>query len=102
MRTHSDFKVIWDRWDDPGDYPSGAGGGPLPSYWYPDEVRGAFVMERERDDELFPEFEDLLDRAQDECLATVDEWEIDADGQMIILTVKAFDAESVDREDFWP
>lgn len=30
-----------ERWDDPGDYPSGAGGGPLPSYDYlcpPEEV----------------------------------------------------------------
>lgn len=26
--------VILERWDDPGDYPSGAGGGPLPSRHY--------------------------------------------------------------------
>ena len=29
------LKVEWDQWDDPGDYPSNAGAGPLPSYKFP-------------------------------------------------------------------
>lgn len=34
--TARDVKLewAWDTWDDPGDYPSGAGGGPLRSYRY--------------------------------------------------------------------
>jgi hypothetical protein len=35
-----------DTWDDPGDYPSGAGSGPLPSYTYVDEVSGTLFLER--------------------------------------------------------
>lgn len=30
-----DVTIGYDRWDDPGDYPSNAGGGPLASYDYP-------------------------------------------------------------------
>mgnify|MGYP001561108335 CR=1 FL=1 len=33
-----------EEWDDPGDYPSGAGGGPLPSETYVDEIVGEFSV----------------------------------------------------------
>lgn len=36
---------IMDRWDDPGEYPSGAGGGPLPSHDYVAEVAGEVEVE---------------------------------------------------------
>lgn len=40
---------VWDRWDDPGEYPSGAGGSPLPSYSYIAEWAGnvRFPIRRE-------------------------------------------------------
>lgn len=34
----------WDRWEDPGDYPSGAGSGPLPDGEpYPEDIEGSVV-----------------------------------------------------------
>lgn len=35
------FEVGQTKWDDPGDYPSAAGGRPLPSYDYVEEIYGA-------------------------------------------------------------
>jgi hypothetical protein len=35
MITLNDLHFSIEIWDDPGDYPSGAGSGPLPSYNYP-------------------------------------------------------------------
>lgn len=39
------LKPIIERWDDPGDYPSNAGSGPLPSHDYVAEVTGHVVIE---------------------------------------------------------
>jgi hypothetical protein len=39
------LEVVIERWDDPGDYPSGAGSGPLPSYDYLDGVDGEVRVE---------------------------------------------------------
>jgi len=39
------LEPIIETWDDPGDYPSGAGGGPLPSYKYIDGCEGELVIE---------------------------------------------------------
>ena len=44
------LEVEIDRWDDPGDYPSGAGGGPLPGYNFISGVDGQVVVELEPDD----------------------------------------------------
>ena len=41
----STLKPIIERWDDPGDYPSGAGAGPLASYDYVEYVDGSVVVE---------------------------------------------------------
>ena len=46
MKTiSSTLKPHLERWDDPGDYPSGAGGGPLASYWFVEGVDGHIVVE---------------------------------------------------------
>ena len=52
-----------ERWDDPGDYPSGAGSGPLPSHDFVAEVSGEVVMEfvaSDLDVEADQSIEDLL------------------------------------------
>lgn len=36
-----------ERWDDPGDYPSNAGSGPLASYDYVAEIEGSIIVELE-------------------------------------------------------
>jgi hypothetical protein len=41
----STLKTHLERWDDPGDYPSGAGGGPLASRWFVEGVYGNIVVE---------------------------------------------------------
>ena len=38
-----------ETWSDPGDYPSGAGGGPLPSYQYVKAVEGNIVLEMDKE-----------------------------------------------------
>jgi len=45
--THDTLKPEIERWDDPGDYPSGAGGGPLPSRLFVSWVDGELVVELE-------------------------------------------------------
>ena len=44
-----------ERWDDPGDYPSGAGAGPLPSE-YSAMAEGVLVFDEEPDEELLDSF----------------------------------------------
>jgi hypothetical protein len=39
------LKPVIERWSDPGDYPSGAGSGPLPSYDYVEYIDGQVVIE---------------------------------------------------------
>jgi hypothetical protein len=45
-----ELKLELDIWDDPGDYPSGAGSGPLPSYTFVAGVSGKIVVELEDED----------------------------------------------------
>lgn len=45
MTVKSTLKPVMDRWEDPGDYPSGAGSGPLPSYDYIAELSGDVRIE---------------------------------------------------------
>ena len=46
----NEFRVEFDRWEDPGVYPSGAGGYPLPSYDYVCDVPGHILIEIEPGD----------------------------------------------------
>ena len=40
------LEAVWDRWEDPGDYPSNAGAGPLPpGPWQLTGVDGSLVIE---------------------------------------------------------
>jgi len=39
----NDITVEWEQWDDPGDYPSNAGAGPLPSWKY-ETTEGTIVL----------------------------------------------------------
>jgi hypothetical protein len=39
------IKPTIEQWDDPGDYPSGAGSSPLPSYNYVESVDGEVTIE---------------------------------------------------------
>ncbi len=51
MKVISDtLKPIIETWDDPGDYPSNAGGGPLPSHKVLAGCEGAIVVELEPSD----------------------------------------------------
>lgn len=53
MKVTSSLKIEMGQWDDPGDYPSNAGGGPLPSYLYPESLEGTVTIEygdRSKDD----------------------------------------------------
>ena len=46
MRILKDtLSVLVEEWSDPGDYPSNAGGGPLPSYKYLAGMEGELVVE---------------------------------------------------------
>jgi len=44
------LELCIETWDDPGDYPSGAGAGPLPSYDYVAGVDGSLRVELEESD----------------------------------------------------
>lgn len=57
------IKTAIDRWDDPGDYPSGAGGWSLPSYYYMYIEDADLCMSKE--DILI----EILDAPKDEALS---------------------------------
>lgn len=48
---HNTLTFDVERWDDPGDYPSGAGSGPLPSYDYV-TWEGMVIFDKEPTPEL--------------------------------------------------
>jgi hypothetical protein len=64
------LKPVVERWDDPGDYPSGAGSGPLPSHDYVAYIDGQIVVEFVGDD---------LDVEADE---TIEDWLSDNAGEI--------------------
>ncbi len=43
--TTDTIEPLVETWDDPGDYPSNAGGGPLPSYDYLAGLEGELIIE---------------------------------------------------------
>ena len=102
-----------DTWDDPGDYPSGAGGGPLPSYDFVAGVDGTIVIEIEPSDvDGDPDVQDMVggriypDAIRDwigdnySCVdhdiagLSVRKWSVDKiEGNRATLSVEEFDAE---------
>lgn len=56
-----DYDIDYDvgTWSDPGDYPSGAGGAPMPDNNYIEDVRGYVTFKVPRD--VVPELRDRID-----------------------------------------
>lgn len=108
------LEAVVERWDDPGDYPSNMGSGPLPSYNYVEAVEGEVVIELEPADldEMDPER--LMDRDTlvREWIAensgeveydlphgiSISKWTIaKVEGMKATLTVDEFESEGVER-----
>lgn len=105
------------RWDDPGEYPSGAGSGPLPSYNYLESLDGKIVFE------IIPELTALFDQAESDGPLPYNEffegslteianehaneelpgihvmWDIVRQGNKIIFSARDFDASEVEMPD---
>jgi hypothetical protein len=66
-RALLNLKLYWNRWEDPGDYPSGAGAGPLPpGPWFVEDITGTVtyrISPEERWDLI--EFESISEWAND-------------------------------------
>lgn len=62
MKVECDLKPIWETWSDPGDYPSGAGGAPLPTTTYVGGLSGSCRFEFAQH-EIAPSLEDLIEEA---------------------------------------
>ena len=86
------FEPIIERWDDPGDYPSGAGSGPLPSYDYVAEVEGSVTIELEDSDLC-----EILNQNYDPELShdiRVTLWEVvKIEGRKVTFGIREFDAD---------
>ena len=116
MKTIEDgLKLELDTWDDPGDYPSNAGSGPLPSYTFVAGVEGKIVVELEDVDtveqpvtvttvQLYVD-DNPGEVKHDIPGLTVAKWSVDkVDGKRVELTVSdvdgAFEAEGpIDDDD---
>ena len=118
MKTLTDtLEPVIETWDDPGDYPSGAGGGPLPSYQYVEAVEGEVVVELEKEDldDLDPdqtkqEPEQIAELVREYVAENPGEVEyslphgirvtgwtvVRVDGLKALLTVDEFEAEAVE------
>jgi len=44
------LEPVIDRWDDPGDYPNGLAGGPLPSKDYVVEIAGQLIVQLNKEE----------------------------------------------------
>ena len=128
MKTLSNTLALEiDTWDDPGDYPSGAGAGPLPSYNYVGSVSGAIVIKLESSDftemvdmgylsgevanaileagdipyEYRPEIKEfVLDQIEyDLDRVRVTKWAVTFKGLQAFLEVEEFDADSWEPEE---
>lgn len=99
MKILSDtLEPVIERWDDPGDYPSGAGSGPLASYNYVADVAGEIVLELEASD--FLEGWEGVEYDLPHGIK-VKKWAAgmkDAREGRIVLTVTEFDAGEVERD----
>lgn len=62
MKVECDLKPIWETWSDPGDYPSGAGGAPLPTTTYVGGLSGSCRFEFAQH-EIVPSLDDIIDEA---------------------------------------
>src|SRR5271169_3322290 len=52
MKTiNNSLKLVFGTWDDPGDYPSGAGSGPLPSRQFVEYIDGTVEVELDAEDQ---------------------------------------------------
>lgn len=97
------LEVEVETWDDPGDYPSNAGSGPLPSYQYPAEVVGEVkiqLSEQEvaelREAQEAGEVQDWasnLDISLPGGILSV-KWDVHLTDQTAVLTVTEFEADS--------
>lgn len=88
------LKLVIERFDDPGLYPSGAGGYPLPSHDYVEQIDGEVVIELEPDD-----IELLVDDLDPDIPGLhVTKWYINKiQGGRFTLTVQEFDAALPER-----
>jgi hypothetical protein len=112
MKTISNtLDPIIGRWDDPGDYPSGAGGGPLASEDYVEYIDGELVLTLESVDFAAmetntPSREALVDYISDHApeaeLANVKvtKWCVGSiDFPRITLSVEDFESDGVPEKD---
>ena len=109
--VHNSLKPKIDRWSDPGDYPSGAGSGPLPSYDYIEYYDGTVEIKLEATDwkEIYDYADiNMTDSKMIEAWLLDDPGKVDhgesglkvkswcveyAKGDLIVLSVDEFDAE---------
>lgn len=86
------LEPIIEQWDDPGDYPSGAGGGPLASYKYIAGCDGELTVEMTLADLLeAAENSDILDASDCDPKITVKQWvatKVEIVDGKVLLTVQ--------------
>ena len=100
------LEVLVETWDDPGDYPSGAGSGPLPSYDYLAGMEGELVYELSHKE--YKEYLDVIEKESlDFWMTEVSDyklpdgifsakWQLDKveDGENVLLTFSVIDVEA--------
>lgn len=86
------FQIEMDQWEDPGDYPSGAGGCRLPSYDYVGEVSGRLVVEFENDMPSGDELSKIADEFADIPTGIkVNKWNCEVKGNTVTFEIEEFD-----------
>jgi hypothetical protein len=70
---------VWERWDDPGDYPNGLAGGPLRSRTFVAEIKGRLVVQFEPKDLAQIEAETLTREVAQDYLADYPQAPLDSE-----------------------
>ena len=97
--TKNHFELHLDQWEDPGSYPNGVAGGPLPSYSFVEDIEGEMVVELEGNNDYFAALatdEDwqrfAKEKASIPSTITITKWNITREGNKVIFEVGDFDA----------
>lgn len=101
MVVTGELEVVVETWDDPGDYPSNAGAGPLPSHQYAVEVAGEIQIVVSGEVDVKTGTYDSLEEANyrifellEEKLPigiSVSQWEVEVDGKTLKFRVADFE-----------
>lgn len=89
MIVQNTLKADWGVvWDDPGEYPSGAGGGPLPSEYGVEEITGCVRVRLPYDMDCARDWKGIVEEILDDVdlpyeVQSITKWDVEREGMVV-------------------